>query len=135
MVKKFKQRSWDRYSRLGKRRKKKQVWRRPTGRHNKMREKRKGKPAVVGIGFKKSQDKGERVIMISNIQDLKNVKSKGIFLIGKVGKKKRIEISREAEKMKIKIRNMNSRKILRKEMKKEEKSKEIKKWIWERRKN
>ena len=33
------------------RRKKKQVWRRPTGRDNKMREQRKGKPAIVAIGY------------------------------------------------------------------------------------
>ena len=39
---KFKRRIWNRYSKLGKKRKKKQVWRRPTGRDNPMREKKRG---------------------------------------------------------------------------------------------
>jgi ribosomal protein L32E len=38
---KFLRRIWSRYSKLGKKRKKKQVWRKPRGRDNKMREKRK----------------------------------------------------------------------------------------------
>ena len=49
---KFLRRISNRYSKLGKRRKKKQIWRRPTGRDNKMRERRKGYPARVSVGYK-----------------------------------------------------------------------------------
>ena len=52
---KFLRRTWSRYSKLGKQRKKKQIWKAPKGRDNKMREKRKGYPAVVSIGYKKPQ--------------------------------------------------------------------------------
>jgi len=38
-MKKFLRRTWSRYSKLGRKRKKKQKWRKPTGRDNKMREK------------------------------------------------------------------------------------------------
>lgn len=51
--KKFKRRTWSRYSKLGRKRKKKQVWRKPTGRDNKMREKRKSYPKVVSTGYEK----------------------------------------------------------------------------------
>jgi len=47
--KRFLRRLTNRYLKLGKKRKKKQKWRKPKGRHNKMREKERGYPAVVSI--------------------------------------------------------------------------------------
>ena len=99
---KFLRRTSNRYSKLGLRRKKKQVWRRPTGRDNKMREKRKGYPAVVSIGYK-SKDKKE-IVVVNNLKDLEKVKVEEI-MVGKVGKKKRQEIIAKANEMKIKILN------------------------------
>jgi len=54
MMKKFLRRTWNRYTKLGRKRKKKQKWRRPTGRDNKMREKRRGYPKIVSVGYKNS---------------------------------------------------------------------------------
>ena len=48
---KFLRRTWSRYSKLGKRRKKKQVWRKPTGRDNKMREKRKRNGKLIAFAM------------------------------------------------------------------------------------
>jgi len=52
MAIKFLRRVWKRHSKLGRGRKKKQVWRKPTGRDNKMRERKKGHPSVVSIGYR-----------------------------------------------------------------------------------
>ncbi len=120
MVKKFLRRTGDRYTKLGKGRKKKQVWRKPRGRDNKMREKRKGKPAVVSIGYKKAQRK-ERII-IQNIKDFKNINKGKIIIIGSIGKKKKIEIAKKAREMKIQIHNLNVGKFL-KNLEKKEKAK------------
>jgi large subunit ribosomal protein L32e len=130
---KFLRRKNKAYSKLGRGRKKKQVWRKPTGRDNKMREKRRGYPAVVSIGYrgtKISRDtlKNKQPIMVMNIADLKNIKESGIAIIGKVGKKKKLEIAVEAKKMKIEIYNMNPDKYIEKNKKvKKEKKVETKK--------
>jgi large subunit ribosomal protein L32e len=101
---KFLRRKNKAYSKLGKGRKKKQIWRRPTGRDNKMREKKKGHPVSVSIGYK-STDKKEAIV-VKNISELENAKMNEI-IIAKVGKKKKLEIANKAKEMKIKIKNMN----------------------------
>lgn len=113
-------------SKLGKRRKKKQVWRKPTGRDNKMREKRKGHRKVVSIGYK-SEDR-KKFVIVNNVKDLEKAKGKEI-VIGNVGKKKKLEIAKAAKEKKIKITNMNAEKYLKVNTlkKKVEEKKEIKK--------
>lgn len=108
---KFLRRSWDRYSKLGKKRKKKQVWRRPTGRDNKMREKRRGYPARVSIGYKKAERK-EKQVVIKNIGDLKKIGRNTVVIIGHIGKKKKMDIIKKAREMKIKIVNLDIDKFL-----------------------
>lgn len=125
---KFLRRTWKRYSKLGRGRKKKQVWRRPTGRDNKMREKRKGYPKVVSIGYKKSKKLGKNIVVVKNIKDLGSIKKNEIPIIGKVGKKKKIDILKKAKERKISIQNINTEKFLKKNLKiKEEKIEEKKK--------
>ncbi len=129
---KFLRRSWDRYAKLGKGRKKKQTWRKPTGRDNKMREKKKGYPAVVSIGYgtdKKVRGRleGKNPIIINNLKDLEKIKENEIAMIGKVGKKKKIEIAKKAKEMKIKIYNMNPEKFLKLNVKIPKKENESKK--------
>lgn len=119
---KFLRRISNRYSCLGKGRKKKQKWRKPTGRHNKMREKRVGKPCVVSIGYGK-QEKQKR-IMIQNVKDLDRINNE-VAIVGKVGKKKKIEIAKKAKEKGIKLSNLNVSKLLRKEER--QKNKENKK--------
>jgi len=108
----FLRRSWDRYSKLGKGRKKKQRWRKPTGRDNKMREKRRGYPKVVSIGYKKGNRK--QITLIKNVNDLKNIKEKDMVIVGKIGKKKKLEIAKKAKEMKIELHNLNVKQLFKK---------------------
>jgi len=115
----FLRRSSDRYVKIGKREKKKQKWRKPTGRDNKMREKRRGYPAVVGIGYRKDKKsrwrlKDKKPILVKNLNDLKKINKDEIAIIGKIGKKKKIEIIKEAEERKINFFNINTKKFLKK---------------------
>ena len=118
-MKKFLRRDWRRYSKLGKGRKKLQVWRKPKGRDNKMREKRIGYPVIVKIGYstyKKQRGKieGKNLIKIFNLEDLKKIKKNEMGIIGSVGKKKKIEIAKKAEEMKIELYNLNPKQFLKK---------------------
>jgi len=124
---KFLRRTWNRYSKLGKRKKKKQVWRRPKGRDNKMREKRKGYPRVVSIGYKKKKSERKNIIMIRNLGDLEKAKKNEIVILGDIGKKKKIEMAKKAKKMKIHIQNLNIEKFLKKSENKEKKEETKKK--------
>ena len=115
----FLRRSWYRFSRLGKNRRKKQKWRNPTGRHNKLRKKRKGYSAVVSIGYsgdKKTRGKIEDKIpmIVHNIKDLEKIGKNRIAILGKVGVKKKIEIAKKAKEMKVKIVGLNADKLIKK---------------------
>lgn len=119
---KFLRRISNRYSKLGKRRKKKQIWKRPTGRHNKMRLKRKGYPKVVSIGYVKDQKNREKLlektpILVKNIQDLNKIEKGQIGVIGNIGKKKKIEIASKAQEKKIDLYNLNPKRYLKKNKK------------------
>lgn len=116
---KFLRRAWNEYSKLGMRRKKMQKWRKPTGRDNKMREKRKGYTAMVSIGYStdnsiKGKIKEKTPVMVNNIKDLDKVNKESIAIIGAVGKKKKIEILKAATEKKIEVANINTKKFLRK---------------------
>ena len=111
MTKKFTRRDFKRYSKLGKRRKKLQKWRKPKGRDNKMREKRYGYPKVVSVGYKsprKSSGKieGLNPVLICNTKDLEKMNKKSVVIIGRVGAKKKIEIIKKSVEMKLKILNL-----------------------------
>jgi len=131
---KFLRRVGNRFSKLGKGRKKQQKWRKPTGRDNKMREKRKGYPVVVKIGYKQNKKLSGAInektpVVIMNIKNLKKIKKNEVAIIGKVGQKNKIEIAKIAKEKKIQIYNLNVKKFLHKQEraktskeKKEEKS-------------
>ncbi len=121
------------YSKLGLRRKKKQIWRRPTGRDNKMREQRRGKPALVAIGYSTKKDErgrmnGKTPVIVRSVQDLNKMQKNQIVVLGNIGKKKKIEIVKKAKEQKIEIYKLNIEKFLKSNEKKVEvKSKENKK--------
>lgn len=121
MAKKFIRRNWTKASRLGKGRKKKQVWRAPKGRHSKTRLKRKGYPVKVMVGFRQAQK--AKPAMISNVRDLEKIRKGEIAIIGKIGMKKKIEIAKKAKEKGISIHNLNVNKMLKKIQKKETKNK------------
>jgi len=128
--KKFIRRNWTKASRLGKGRKKKQVWRAPKGRHSKTRMKRKGYPIKVMIGFKQSQKKKAKPARINNVKELKRIEKGETVTINKMGKKKKIQLAKIAKEKGISISNLNVNKILKKVQKQEEaknKTKEKKK--------
>jgi len=157
---KFLRRISNRYSKLGKRRKKKQIWRRPKGRDNKMREKRKGYPKTVSVGYSQEKNlrgavQGKKSVIVRNVKDLEIIKKNEIGIIGNIGKKKKIEIAKKAKEKGILFYNLNVKTFLKevekkkikkekietkdkekkkeiKEEKSKEKEKEIKKWILER---
>jgi len=132
---KFLRHTAHKYSKLGIRRKKKQVWRRPTGRDNKMREQRRGHPPIVSIGY--SSDKklrgtidGKMPVIIRNVSDIQKIQKNQIALIGNIGKKNKIEIAKKAKELRIEIYKFNSERFLKlNEKKPEVKNKENKKWI------
>ncbi len=122
----FLRRDTQRLSKLGKKRKKKQTWRRPTGRHNKMRLKRRGYPKVVSVGYKK-KEKREEIITVTNITHIQNIDPKNkIFRLGKVGTKRKIDLVKAAKEKKITFTGINEKKILAKEKKKPVKKEEKK---------
>ena len=115
----FLRREAKKFSKFGKRRKKLLSWRKPKGRDNKMREKRRGYGPSVSIGYKQSEEsrKGS-FVLINNLGDLKKIGKKDLGFLGKVGKKKKLEILTEAKKMNVKLKNFNVETFLKKEEKK-----------------
>jgi large subunit ribosomal protein L32e len=114
-MKKFVRRDAHKFSRIGKGRKKLQKWRKPKGRHNKMREKRFSYPASPNVGYKKPKNeagkvKGLNPVMVYNIKDLESVKKNMIAVVGKIGARKKIEILKKADEMKVPVANVGGKK-------------------------
>jgi len=115
---KFLRRESMRYSRFGKKRKKMQAWRKPKGRDNKMREKKRGYPAVVSIGYSNKRElkgkiEGKQPILVNNLKDLEKIKENQIAVIAKIGKKKKMEIAKKAKEKKINIQNVNIQRFIK----------------------
>jgi len=119
MKRKFLRRIWSRHSKIGRKRKKKQVWRKPKGRDNKMREKRRGYPVVVSVGYKTKRElsgkvNGKKPVIINNVKELGMLKENQVAIIGKVGEKKKIEIAKKAMEKNIFIKNLNPKSFIKK---------------------
>jgi len=110
--KKFIRRDWKKYKKLGENRKKKQKWRRPKGKHNKMREKRTGYPKKVCIGYRDKEEKA--LTRINNLHELTNLKEKKVILAAGIGRKKKIEIIGRCKEMGIGLVNINVKKFMKK---------------------
>jgi large subunit ribosomal protein L32e len=104
---KFKRQQGGRFKKL------KETWRRPRGRHSKLRLERggKGKKPSVGYGSPRGTKgltrSGYKPVLVSNMSELKRidpVKEAAVLRSG-VGKKKRAEIISEAEKLNIRTLN------------------------------
>ena len=114
-MKKFLRRVTKRHLKLGRRRKKKQKWHRPRGRDNKMREKRKGRPKTVSIGYKSPSHEGtaNKEIIVKNVSDLENIGKNSVVFLAHVGKRKKTEIVRKALEKNISIKNLNVKNFLK----------------------
>jgi large subunit ribosomal protein L32e len=134
---KFLRTDYHQYSKLGVRRKKKQVYRKGKGGENKQRLKMKGHLRNISIGFrgeKKTRNlvNGLAPATIRNMEDIKKLKQGEIGLVAKIGAKKKMEIAQYAFKNAIKLLNLNAAKFLEKaehekRLKEEEKSEKEKK--------
>lgn len=113
--KKFIRRDYKRYSKIGKNRPKLQKWRKPKGRDNKMRLKRKSYPISPTIGRKRpavsaGKISGLQPVLVRNTKDLENFSKKSAVLIARVGAKKKLEIIRKASELKLPIINVTENK-------------------------
>ena len=89
-----------------------------------MRDKRRGYPAVVSVGYRKSAKGREKLdgmkpIYIMNVKDIAKIGKGEIGVVGNVGKKKKIEIAKKALERKVIIYNINVEKFLNKNQMKE----------------
>lgn len=112
MKKQFLRRDTKRFSKLGKNQTKKQKWSKPKGRDNKIREKRKGYPKKVEVGYKGEKDKrqkikGKVVVRVIRVNDLKSVGKGSIGVVGNIGTKKKIAIAQAAHDKGIRLSNLN----------------------------
>ena len=115
---KFLRTDWWRKPSLGKKVKKNQKWRRAGGRHNKIREHRRGQPCQPSIGYRTDLEQrgkvlGKTPLIICNVKDLEKLTKENIAVLSKVGMKKKIEIAKVANEKKIEIANLKVKKFLK----------------------
>ncbi|WP_088336245.1 50S ribosomal protein L32e [Methanopyrus sp. KOL6] len=104
---KFRRQEWHRYKRLG------EKWRRPKGRHSKMRRKLKNRPKMPNPGYgspKKVRGlhpSGYEEVLVYNPKDLEKIdpKRQAARIASRVGKRKRQEILDKAEELGIVVLN------------------------------
>ncbi|MEM5879569.1 MAG: 50S ribosomal protein L32e [Candidatus Aenigmatarchaeota archaeon] len=88
-------------------------WRRPRGMHSKIRVRKKSKLKMPTIGYRAPKNlrylhpSGFQEILVSSLKDLEKVDAskQAIKIAHTVGKKKRAEILKKAEELKIKVLN------------------------------
>jgi large subunit ribosomal protein L32e len=104
---KFLRQSSTAYKRLGKK------WRKPRGVHSKVRRHEKSKGSAPSVGYRAPRElrglhpSGFREVLVSNVNDLGKIDSKtqAAKISHAVGEKKRQEILKKAEELKIKVLN------------------------------
>jgi large subunit ribosomal protein L32e len=88
-------------------------WRKPKGRHHKMRRSFSGKPLSPRIGYKESKNSrglhptGFQEVLVWNSGELDSLDSQmhAVRIAAGVGKRKKTEILKKAEKLKLKVLN------------------------------
>ena len=129
---KFRRSDGHKYSKLGVRRKKKQVYRKAKGRDNKIRLNMKGHVRSVRVGFRsavKERDliMGMKPVIIYNVEGLNKIEKGMIGIVGKIGAKKKMEIAKIASEKKIRLLNLDAEKFLKKIEERLKKAKEKRK--------
>jgi len=112
MSKDFVRQDSNRYLKLGKKRKKQRVWRKAKGRDSKIRLNRFGYPKSPTVGYKSPKSMAGKIegltpILVHNVADLDKLTKSDAAIIARVGAKKKLDIIKKAEEMKIKIINLN----------------------------
>jgi large subunit ribosomal protein L32e len=104
---KFLRSEYHRYRRLGK------SWRKPRGRHHKVRRSFEGKPASPRIGYRGKAEQrglhpsGYAEVLVRTPEELESLDKdrQAVRIAGSVGKKKREKILKKAKKLKLKVLN------------------------------
>ncbi len=107
MSKQFKTQDWFEYKKLGTR------WRKPKGRHSKLRIKKKGSGRHVGIGYRTARALRKRIIPISNMNDILNAKG-DVLISSTVGLKMRKKMEEKIKELGFKVLNKKKAKKLSK---------------------
>ena len=107
---KFLRTDWHKKIRLGRGVKKNQKWHAAKGRQNKFRLNRKGRGVRPRVGWGAENETkgfvaGVEAVRVENMKELEAVKSGSGVIIGSIGKKKRMELIKKADEMKVKILN------------------------------
>ncbi len=108
---KFRRQEWFRYKRLG------DAWRRPRGKHSKMREHKGYRPPIVDSGYRNPKEvRGlhpsgfiEVLVHTPSELDRVNPEREAIRIGSKVGMKKRLEIEKKAKELGIRVLNPHLR--------------------------
>ncbi len=114
MAKKFIRSDTRRHLRLGSKRRKLQKWRKPRGRHNKIRRKRYSYPIAPTPGLKKPIELANKIqgltpVLVHNTKELSVLDKSSIAILARVGAKKKLELIKMAEEKKIKIANLGGK--------------------------
>lgn len=88
-------------------------WRKPRGQDSKQRKKIRSRGARPTVGYRQPRKirglhpSGFREILIHNVDDLKKIdlEKNAVRIAGRVGKKKKNEIIKKADEMKLKVLN------------------------------
>jgi len=104
-----------------------------------MREKRKGVPVSVSIGYRSDKKfrgkiQGKQIVFVKNLQQLEKVGKDKIIIVGKIGNKKKLEIAKKSKERGIQIQNLNVEKFLKTIEKKLKQKHETKKTATEKQK-
>lgn len=114
----------------------KNKWKKPKGRHSKLREKRRGMHKMPNIGYKQKDSLRKKETIVTNPEELNGFKKGDVItLSSNIGAKKKIIILNECIKKGIKVSNykdlkekvkgINEQMIKRTKTKKERKAKKI----------
>ncbi|MGQ9788309.1 MAG: 50S ribosomal protein L32e [Candidatus Hadarchaeaceae archaeon] len=108
----FRRQEWFRFKRLG------EKWRKPRGRDSKLRLRASGKGSLVSVGYRTPKvtrgihPSGLAEVLVRNVFDLEKVNAtkQAIRIASGVGRKKREQILKRAEELKIKVLNPGAKK-------------------------
>jgi len=103
----FHRQEWFRYKKLG------DAWRKPRGKHSKLREHLARRPPVVDAGFRSPSavrgmhPSGYYEVLVHNVKDLESVdpKFQAVRIASSVGSRKRKEIIKRSEELNLKVLN------------------------------
>jgi len=115
MSRKFLRSDTCRFLRIGKKRRKLQKWRRARGKSNKIRLGRVGCPSMPKVGFKTPRKTAGKVQgltpkLVHNVAELEKLTKNDIAILARIGARKKLELIKKADELKIKIMNLGGKK-------------------------